>query len=102
MKIARMLQDTSGIIKPTSGAMESISSSQRAKVRHTVEDIRWFMKWKSDLSAYKILFPALNGKQRKDAETVRAIWSLLDSKERARLKKVGEQIKNDVSQQETA
>jgi hypothetical protein len=76
-------------ITPTSGAYESLSSSTQAKVRHLVEDIRWYLKFGSDLSAYKVIFPQKT--QRKNVETVVAIWSKLDSKERSRLKKVGEE-----------
>ena len=91
MKTIEMLLDKSRIT-PTTGAYESLSSSSKAKVRHIVEDVRWFLQWGSDLSAYKVIFP--NKTQRKEVQTVVAIWSRLDSKERARLKVVGKMREN--------
>ena len=74
-------------IIPTSGCFESLSKSHQNKVLRLVEEIRFFLKYKSDLSAYQVIFPQKIC--RKSHETVYAIWGKLDSKERHRLKEVG-------------
>ena len=74
-------------------AFERISKSQQYKVNLIVDEVKWFLRNGSDLSAYKVIFPTKI--QRKNVETVVAIWSKLDSKERARLKKVGKERKHE-------
>jgi len=71
----------------STSAFESLSKSQKYKVNLIVDEVKWFLRNGSDLTAYQVIFPTKI--QRKNVETVVAIWSKLDSKERHRLKAVG-------------
>lgn len=69
-----------------------ISASQRNKANLLVKDMQFFISYGSWVSAYKVLFPRVVGKQ-KCPEMVCYIWSKFNSKERAKLKQTGKNIR---------
>ncbi len=71
-------------ITPTAGALETLSSKQQEVINETASEIRALLKNDQAFDAYAL------SESITDADEKTALWSLLDSKQRSALKRLGD------------
>jgi len=74
-------QQSSGIHKPTDGAMDSLAEDRQKVIVDKATLVMDYLAENHDLEAYQVC------EEFTDADEKVALWSLLDSKQRARIKK---------------